>query len=72
MTINMETKEWFMSTIKSINILIPTYNRLEALAITLTSLYYQSEKSFDILIADQSQNDRLEKDKFHSSHCTVI
>src|SRR3954462_7912964 len=50
-----------MSTIKSINILIPTYNRLEALAITLTSLYYQSEKSFDIIIADQSPNDHLEK-----------
>jgi GT2 family glycosyltransferase len=51
-----------MSTIKSINILIPTYNRLEALGITLTSLYYQSEKDFDVIIADQSLNDDLEKD----------
>jgi GT2 family glycosyltransferase len=51
-----------MSTIKPINILIPTYNRLEALAITLTSLYYQSEKEFDVIIADQSPNDDLETD----------
>jgi GT2 family glycosyltransferase len=39
---------------KSIHILIPTYNRLSSLAVTLTSLYYQTEKDFDIIIADQS------------------
>jgi len=48
--------------IKSINILIPTYKRSEALAATLTSLYYQSEKNFDIIIADQSPSDEIEKD----------
>src|SRR5215216_2899047 len=51
-----------MNTLKSVNILIPTYKRLKALAVTLTSLYYQSEKSFDIIIADQSTNDDIEKD----------
>jgi GT2 family glycosyltransferase len=48
--------------IKSINILIPTYKRSEALAVTLTSLYYQSEKNFDIIIADQSPGNEIEKD----------
>jgi len=47
---------------KSINILIPTYNRPGALAVTLTSLSYQSEKSFDIIISDQSPTDVNEKD----------
>lgn len=51
-----------MRTQKAINILIPTYKRLKALAITLTSLYYQSEKDFDIIIADQSADDEIEKD----------
>src|SRR5437868_10307909 len=51
-----------MSMSKSIDVLIPTYKRSEALAITLTSLYYQSEKGFDIIIADQSPDNDLEKD----------
>ena len=46
-----------------VNILIPTYRRTKALAVTLTSLYYQTEKSFDIVIADQSDDDTLEKDQ---------
>lgn len=40
---------------KSVTILIPTYNRTLALAATLTSLYYQSYKNFDIIISDQNQ-----------------
>src|SRR4051812_49226494 len=45
--------------IKNIEVLIPTYNRLQALSVTLTSLYYQKEKSFDITISDQSSNDEI-------------
>jgi glycosyltransferase involved in cell wall biosynthesis len=51
-----------MSTTKRVNILIPTYKRLKALAVTLTSLYYQSEKNFDIIISDQSSDDGIEND----------
>src|SRR3954463_14007743 len=45
------------------HILIPTYKRVKALAVTLTSLLYQTEKSFDIVIADQSPDDVLEEDQ---------
>ena len=48
---------------KEINILIPTYKRVKALAVTLTSLYYQSESSFDIIISDQSPDNSLEEDQ---------
>src|SRR5215210_1516064 len=48
---------------KDLHILIPTYNRVKALAVTLTSLYYQTEKSFDIVISDQSPDDVLEEDQ---------
>jgi GT2 family glycosyltransferase len=48
-----------MDTPKAINILIPTYKRLKALAVTLTSLYYQIESSFDIIISDQSPDDSI-------------
>lgn len=48
---------------KKIAILIPTYNRLQALSVTLTSLYYQTEKDFDIIIADQSTQDDLYTDE---------
>jgi GT2 family glycosyltransferase len=51
-----------MDTTSRVNILIPTYKRIKALAVTLTSLYYQSEKSFDIIISDQSAEDEIEKD----------
>ena len=46
---------------KDVQILIPTYKRLKALAVTLTSLYYQQE-NFDVLISDQSDNDEIESD----------
>src|SRR3954470_8075041 len=45
------------------HILIPTYRRVKALAVTLTSLYYQSDASFDIVIADQSDDNALELDQ---------
>lgn len=44
------------------HILIPTYKRIKALAVTLTSLYYQTEKSFDIVISDQSPDNALIED----------
>lgn len=40
-----------------IEILIPTYNRPEGLAITLTSLIYQSYRNFSIIISDQSDSE---------------
>lgn len=46
-----------------IHILIPTFKRVKALAVTLTSLYYQTEKSFDIVISDQSPDNVLEQDQ---------
>jgi len=46
-----------------INILIPTYKRVKALAVTLTSLYYQWETGFDVIISDQSGDNRLEEDQ---------
>ncbi len=48
--------------LKDIHILIPTYKRLKALAVTLTSLYYQIETNFDIVISDQSPEDELTND----------
>ncbi len=48
---------------KDIHILIPTFERVKALAVTLTSLYYQTEKSFDIVISDQSPDNALEQDR---------
>ena len=46
-----------------ITILIPTYKRVKALAVTLTSLYYQKEAEFDIVISDQSPDDVLYEDQ---------
>lgn len=40
---------------EKITVLIPTYNRSEALAVTLTSLCFQNYKAFDIVISDQSE-----------------
>lgn len=54
---------------KTVAILIPTYNRAEALAITLTSLCYQSYKSFDITISDQSEGGDL---NHNASFQTVV
>jgi GT2 family glycosyltransferase len=47
---------------KTINVLIPTYRRIKALAVTLTSLYYQLEKDFDVIIADQSPDNEIFSD----------
>lgn len=38
----------------NVSVLIPTFNRADALAVTLTSLYYQQATNFDVVIADQS------------------
>ena len=46
-----------------IHILIPTYKRVKALAVTLTSLYYQTESGFDIVISDQSPDNSPEEDQ---------
>jgi GT2 family glycosyltransferase len=46
-----------------ITILIPTYNRVKALAVTLTSLYYQTETNFNVVISDQSPDDVLNRDQ---------
>jgi len=39
----------------NITVLIPTYQRLPSLAVTLTSLFYQTEKNFDV-VSDQSSD----------------
>lgn len=51
-----------MSNDKDIKVLIPTCNRVHALAVTLTSIYYQEETGFDIVIADQSSEYDVEDD----------
>lgn len=51
-----------MNAKKEITVLIPTFNRLTALAVTLTGLYYQEEKGFDIIISDQSDSDLIYDD----------
>lgn len=45
-----------------LTILIPTCNRAEALAVTLTSLFYQRWKNFNIIISDQSEDERIYAD----------
>ncbi|HEX7048445.1 MAG TPA: glycosyltransferase [Gammaproteobacteria bacterium] len=40
-----------------VSVLIPTYNRRAALAVTLTSLCFQETNNFDVVIADQSEQD---------------
>lgn len=40
---------------KEISVLIPTYNRMQALSVTLMSLYYQKEENFDVIISNQSE-----------------
>lgn len=51
-----------MNDTKDITVLIPTLKRLTALAVTLTSLCFQSEKSFDVIISDQSVDERIYED----------
>jgi glycosyltransferase involved in cell wall biosynthesis len=48
---------------KDITVLIPTFERLKALAVTLTSLCYQYEKNFEVVISDQSSHDNIYNDK---------
>lgn len=40
----------------TVSVLIPTFNRADALAVTLTSLYFQQATNFDVVIADQSES----------------
>lgn len=47
----------------TIDVLIPTYKRIKALSVTLTSLCFQWEKDFDIIISDQSPGNELFADK---------
>lgn len=54
---------------KLISLLIPTYNRPDALAVTLTGLAFQNEKSFDVIISDQSEEGLLSG---HASLQTAI
>jgi GT2 family glycosyltransferase len=44
-----------------VDVLIPTYNRPAALAVTLAGLLYQSYKNFNVIIADQSDEEAAEK-----------
>ncbi|HET6528306.1 MAG TPA: glycosyltransferase family A protein, partial [Balneolaceae bacterium] len=39
---------------EKVTVLIPTYNRSDALAVTLTCLCFQSFKEFDVVVSDQS------------------
>ncbi len=50
-----------MNMEKEIEVLIPTYNRYSALAVTLASLYYQTESGFDVIISDQSPDPDYEE-----------
>jgi glycosyltransferase involved in cell wall biosynthesis len=52
-----------LKTQKEITILIPTFQRIKALVVTLTSLCFQEEKNFDIVISDQEDSDALQEDK---------
>jgi GT2 family glycosyltransferase len=45
----------FVSMMKRIDILIPTFNRSAALAVTLTSLIAQTYKGFNVIISDQTE-----------------
>lgn len=71
-----------MKEIKDIHVLIPTFERVKALAVTLTSLCFQTEKSFEVLISDQSFEDDVMEDhtiqtiigllEFHDHPVSVI
>lgn len=43
-----------MRELANVDVLIPTFNRTNALAVTLASLIYQTYKRFDIIVSDQS------------------
>lgn len=61
-----------MSELSEVQVLIPTYNRAKALGITLTSLYFQQEQGFDILIADQSESNALLEDASIQTVCRLL
>lgn len=50
-----------MIAVRDVSVLIPTFNRPAALAVTLTSLCYQNTADFDVVIADQSDRDCREQ-----------
>jgi len=52
-----------MESTRDIEVLIPTLNRLKALCVTLASLCFQQEESFEIVISDQSLDDTIYEDK---------
>lgn len=52
-----------MTKSRDIVVLIPTFERPKALAVTLTSLCYQIEQNFEVVISDQSANDNIYNDK---------
>lgn len=47
----------FCLKMKKVTVLIPTFNRKTALAVTMTSLCFQSCKDFDVVVSDQSDCD---------------
>ncbi|HYG37953.1 MAG TPA: glycosyltransferase family A protein [Cytophagales bacterium] len=57
---------------KSTNVLIPTYNRADALTLTLTSLSFQEDKDFDIIISDQSPQDHLLKNPYVQNALRIL
>ncbi len=52
-----------MNKTKDITVLIPTFRRLKELAVTLTSLCFQTEKSFDVIISDQAYDESIYEDQ---------
>jgi len=52
-----------------VDVLIPTRNRTEALAVTLTSLCFQDYRDFTVTIANQGDRRQLESD--HSLACAL-
>lgn len=47
---------------KDTTVLIPTYKRVSALAVTLTGLCYQIDKCFDVVISDQTPDYNIQDD----------
>jgi GT2 family glycosyltransferase len=45
-----------------VDVLIPTYNRPAALAVTLTSVMAQSHRALNVVVSDQSDDDRTRAD----------
>ncbi len=54
---------------KDITILIPTYKRTTALAVTLTTLLFQFDKNFMIIISDQNEDNTIFE---HASFQNII